>query len=221
MPNFKLFHHFALWSVFFLLISNISAGKLVDFFGIPVPVSLLCFPFIYIISDLLTEVYGYAAARKVLWYTTIAAIASTLYFGLVLWLPPSAAFQHNAAYHIVLGTAPQIAAAGILAVFVGEITNNYIVAKMKLHFKGKYLSLRLVLSTLAGQFVNTLVFFVFGLWGILSFDNLVSSILLGTVFKTAIEVLMLPVTISLIKKVKQIEGVDHYDTGTNFTPFKM
>jgi uncharacterized integral membrane protein (TIGR00697 family) len=221
MSTFKLFHHFAIWSVFFLLISNITAGKMVDFFGIPAPISLLCFPFIYIISDLLTEVYGYAAARKVLWYTTIAAIVSALYFQLVVIFPPSSTFGHNEAYQTVLGTAPQIAAAGIFAVFVGEITNNYIVAKMKLYFKGRYLRLRLVLSTLAGQFVNTAAFFIFGLWGILPVDALVSSILFGTMLKTAVEIVMLPVTVCVINKVKKIEGIDHYDVKTDFTPFKI
>lgn len=221
MNGYRYLHFFAMGSVFFLLISNVAAGKIIDIFGIPAPITVLfLFPCVLIISDVVTEVYGYAQARRIVWYTTIAAIFSSLFFWLVTLYPPSIVFNQNDAYTTVLGMVPRIAFAGIIAVFVGDIANNYVVAKMKVWFSGRYLALRLVSSTIIGQFLNTIVFFVIGLWGVLPLAVFVNSILFATVIKTGIEVLMLPITMRLITFVKKHEGIDVYDKNTDFSPFR-
>ena len=221
IQNYKLLFHFVIWNIFVALVCLPTAGKMIDIFGQPVSVGILYFPFIYVISDLMTEVYGYAVARRTLWYTLVAQFAATLIFMVVLFLPPSDSFANNEAFNIVLGAAPQITLFGTIAIFAGDITNNYILAKLKVFAQGRYISLRLVLSTLGGQFVNTFIFFTFGLWGILPIEALVKSIILGTILKTGVEIIALPLTLRLIQWVKKVEGIDHYDTDTNFNPFKF
>lgn len=219
--NYKLLPHFVVWSVFFLLLSNVTAGKPVDVFGTPLPIAVFYFPVVYVISDVLTEVYGYAVARRVLWYTLGSAIMAAFILHLVVTAPPAASFANNEAFSIVLGTAPRFTLASIIAMFAGDITNNYILAKMKILSKGGNPSGRFVLSTLGGELVNTALFFVIGLWGIIPPELMLGSILFGAAAKTLVEIVLLPVTLRIVKRVKRIEGIDHYDVNTNFNPFKF
>ena len=140
---------------------------MIDVFGTPLSVSIFYFPFIYIVADLLTEVYGYAAARRVVWYGVIAQVGTTLIFTFVSWYPPAASFTHNEAYKEVLSTAPQLVVFGTIAVFLGDIGNNYVLARMKVWTQGRAQGLRFVVSTVVGQGVNTAFFYTFGLWGLL------------------------------------------------------
>jgi len=129
IQNYKLLFHFVIWNIFFVLVCLPTAGKMVDFFGTPISVAIFYFPFVYIISDVMTEVYGYAVARRTLWYTIFAQIFATLIFTLVLIAPPAVSFTANDAFDTVLGAAPQITIFGTLAIFCGDVTNNYILAK--------------------------------------------------------------------------------------------
>lgn len=210
-----------IWNIFFLLVCIPTAGKIVDVFNIPVSVAIFYFPFVYIIADILTEVYGYAAARRALWYTLIAQTAAMLIFQGVVYAPPSVSFAENAAFQTVLSSAPQIVIFGTVAVFLGDIVNNFVLAKMKVWTKGRNMAARFVVSTALGQLVNTAIFFIFGLWGFLPIDMLLKSILTAALLKTLVEIIMLPVTIKIVKKVKEIEGVDYFDKGTDFNPLKI
>lgn len=208
-------------NITFQLISDATAGKLIPVFDTAVSVTILYFPLVYIISDIVTEVYGYAVARQILWYTVLASVIAGITYQFAVALPSPDFFEETLAYKAVFDVVPRILVGGWLAVFAGDITNNFILSKMKIWTNGKHLWARTIGSTIAGQFVNTAVFFTIGLWGILPLEQLLPAILVGWGIKTAIEALMTPVTYTIVNKVKEIEKIDHFDTGTNFNPFKF
>ena len=202
------------------LASDVCAGKIISIASFPVSVTVLFFPVTYIFSDILTEVYGYKNARNVLWTVMIASVLAGLIYILVVVIPPSKFFDANAAYTRVLGQVPRILIGGWIAVLVGDITNNYVMAKMKIWTNGRFLWTRTVGSTIAGQFVNTVIFYAIGLYGILDTQVLIISILSGWVLKVIVEIIFTPLTYVVTNKLKKIESVDYYDTDTDFNPFK-
>src|SRR5215216_3680389 len=141
----------------FQLVSDVTAGKLVNIWMFPISVASLYFPITYIFSDVLTEVYGYARARSVLWTVLICSVLAGLVYQVVVYLPPATGFPENdnQAYTRVLGSVPRILLGGWIAVFVGDISNNFILAKLKVKTGGRYLWVRTIGSTIVGQFVNT------------------------------------------------------------------
>lgn len=208
-------------NITFQLVSDATAGKVALFWLWPGSVALLYFPFTYIISDVLTEVYGYAQARRVLWLTMASSIVAGLIYQVAIKLPPAPGFEANEAYVRVFGVIPRILVGGWIAVFAGDIANNYTLARMKVAFEGKHLWARTIGSTIVGQGVNTVLFYIIALYGIIPDNLLVPSIITGWILKTAVEVVMTPVTYVVIRKLKKAEGVDHYDRETNFNPFSL
>jgi uncharacterized integral membrane protein (TIGR00697 family) len=154
MQNYKILNHIVLWNVFFAIICIPTAGKLIDVMGIPLSISIYYFPFVYIFADILTEVYGYAVARRALWYCIFAQLLVIAIFEFVILYPPSAVMTNNQSYVDVLSVAPRLVLFGTLAMFAGDIANNYVLAKMKVWTNGRYMSARFVTSTLCGQMVN-------------------------------------------------------------------
>ena len=221
LSKFKHFNDFLLVHIFFVLVCIPTAGKMVDVIDVPLSISIFYFPFIYIIADVLTEVYGYAAARRVAWYGVIAQVAATLVFSFVAAYPSAASFGQNDAFSVVLSAAPQLVIFGTIAVLLGDICNCYVLAKMKIWTGGRQPALRFVASTIVGQAVNTTFFYTFGLWGFLPGSFLVQSILVASAAKIAVEVVMLPVTIRFSAWLKMRENVDVFDTHTNFNPLKV
>src|ERR1700722_4260124 len=221
MNNYKFLNYIVLCNVFFAIICIPTAGKLVDVAGVPLSISTYYFPFVYIFADILTEVYGYAVARRVLWYCIFAQVAMTAIFQFVIFYPPSAVMKNNQSYVDVLSTAPRLVLFGTLAMFAGDIANNYVLAKMKVWTSGSYISARFVTSTLCGQMVNTAVFYIFGLWGMIPTRVLKKSILVASLTKVGVELLFLPVTLKVSLRLKRIEDVDYFDKGTNFNPWKF
>ena len=203
----------------FQLVSDVCAGKLIDIFSYPVSVTVIFFPVTYIFSDILTEVYGYKIARNVLWTVMICSITAGLIYVGVVALSPSLIFQNNEAYKIVLGQVPRILIGGWIAVFSGDITNNYILAKLKIITKGKFLWVRTISSTVVGELVNTALFYVIALSNILPLNVLITSILSGWVLKVFVEVIFTPVTYLVVSKLKKSEQIDYFDNNTNFNPF--
>jgi uncharacterized integral membrane protein (TIGR00697 family) len=203
----------------FQLVSDVTAGKLISVFGFPVSVTVLYFPITYIFADVLTEVYGYAQARKVVWQVVIASVLAGLIYQLVAVLPPAAGFDTNAAYVKVLGSVPRILLGGWTAVWAGGLLNDYVLAKMKVWTHGKHLWTRTVGSTIVGEFANTVLFYTIALSGILPTSVLVQAILTGWVIKVAVEVVFTPWTYYVCGKLKKLENEDYYDRETNFNPF--
>jgi hypothetical protein len=219
--NYKLFGLLLALNITFQLVSDVTAGKIIQLLIFPVSVTVLYFPIVYILSDVMTEVYGYARARKVLYLTLLASVIAGLIYQLVVYLPPFIGFEANEAYATVFGIVPRVLLGGWVAVFAGDIVNNYIMAKMKVWQKGKNLWMRTIGSTIGGQFINTALFYVIALSGILPANILITSILAAWGIKVAVEVLLTPVTYWVIAKVKKIEGEDHYDDDTDFNPFSL
>lgn len=207
--------------VTFQLVSDVTAGKIVDIFGLTVSATALYFPVTMIISDVLTEVYGYAQARRALWIVMGASITAGLIYQLVVFLPPAAGFDGNDAYARVLGQVPRVLVGCWIAIFVGDIVNNYIMARMKVMTQGRWLWLRTITSTFVGQGLNTVLFYVIALGGIIPTDLLIASIISGWLLKTLVEALFTPLTYLVVNHVKRVEGIDHYDVGTDFNPLRV
>lgn len=220
MP-FKLLTFFLVLNITFQLISDATAAKIILLFGFGVSVTVFYFPFTYIISDVITEVYGYARARKVLYYTLLASILAGIFYQLAIKIPAAPFYDGGEAYQTVFGVVPRVLLGGWLAVFAGDITNNYVLAKLKIITEGKYLWVRTILSTIVGQGANTTVFYLVALSGVLPNDLLFQSILAGWIIKTLVEIAMTPITYFVVHKVKEKEGIDHYDRDTNFNPFRL
>lgn len=203
------------------LVSDVTAGKIIQLFIFPVSVTVLYFPVTYIFADVLTEVYGYACARRTLWIVVLCSVLAGTIYQLVVYLPPAPEFTASAAYAYVLGQVPRILVGGWIAVFAGEILNDYVLAKMKIWTSGKYLWTRLIGSTAAGQFVNTALFYTIGLLGILPASLLVHSVLSGWLLKVVVEILLVPVTYRIVGFLKIAEHEDYYDRSTDFNPFSV
>ena len=203
------------------LVSDVTAGKLIAFGVLTVSATVLYFPFTYILSDVLTEVYGYRVARRVMWQALVATAVAGLLYQVVVWLPAAPGFEAADAYSRVLGSVPRILVGGWVAVFVGAILNDYVLAKMKVWTKGKHLWARTIGSTIVGEGANTALFYTIALAGIIPTSLLISSILSGWVIKVAVEAVMTPVTYRIVAFLKRSEGIDHYDHDTNFNPFSL
>jgi len=221
MQNYKFLNHIVLWNIFFAIICIPTAGKLIDVVGAPLSISIYYFPFVYIFADILTEVYGYSVARRVLWYCVSAQILTIAIFEFVILYPPSAVMANNQSYIDVLSAAPRLVLFGTFAMFAGDIANNYVLAKMKVWTNGSYISVRFVTSTLCGQIVNTAVFYIFGLWRLIPLRLLTKSILVASLTKVGVELILLPITLKVSLWLKRIENVDYFDRATDFNPLKF
>ena len=202
----------------FQLVSDITAGKIVQLGIFTVSATVLYFPFTYIFADVLTEVYGYAKARSVVWMVFFSSVIAGLIYVVVVALPPAIGFDANDAYTRVLGQIPRILIGGWIAVWIGGILNDYTLAKMKVWTKGKYLWTRTIGSTIVGEGANTVLFYVIALYAVIPTSLLITSVLSGWFLKVAVEVIMTPVTYKVVAKLKKVEGEDYYDTNTNFNP---
>jgi uncharacterized integral membrane protein (TIGR00697 family) len=216
--NYKYLGLITCFYITMQLVSDVTAGKIVQLGMFSVSVTVLYFPVTYIFSDILTEVYGYARARAVLWTVLVSSIVAGLIYQLAVYLPPAVGFDASDAYARVLGSVPRILFGGWIAVFAGDILNNFILAKMKILTAGKFLWLRTITSTIVGQFVNTLLFYVIALYAIIPNNLLIQSILSGWFLKVMVEVIFTPLTYLVVNFLKKAENEDFYDKDTNFNP---
>lgn len=219
MKTYKFLGIITALYVTFQLISDVTAGKIIDFLGFPVSVTVLFFPVTYIFADILTEVYGYSRSRSVIWTVFLCSVIAGLAYQLAVVLPPAAGFDANEAYSRVLGSVPRILLGGWIAVWVGGMLNDYVLAKMKVWSNGKHLWMRTIGSTIVGEFANTVLFYVIALYAVLPNNLLVASILTGWVIKVAVEVVLTPWTYFVVRRLKKLEDEDYYDKTTNFNPF--
>lgn len=154
-------------------------------------------------------------------YCIFAQVLVIAIFEFVIFYPPSAVMTNNQSYVDVLSAAPRLVLFGTLAMFTGDIANNYVLAKMKVWTSGRYISGRFVVSTLCGQTVNTAVFYIFALWGIIPTRVLTKSIMAASLTKVSVELILLPLTLKISLWLKRIENVDYFDRATNFNPLKF
>ena len=182
---------------------------------------VLFFPLSYVFGDILTEVYGYARARKVIWAGFGAMAFAAIMASVVVALPPAPGWPNQLAYETVFGQTPRIVMASMIAYFCGEFVNSYVLAKMKVAANGKRMSLRFVASTVFGEGVDSLLFYPIAFYGIWSSDLVLKVMAAQWGLKVLVEVVMLPVTIAIVKALKRAESEDYYDRNTQFTPFSL
>ena len=225
--NYKYFDLILGLFVAILLISNIVSVKAVL---IPLPLTklhftfdggTLLFPFSYIFADILTEVYGYERSRRVIW-TGFAGLAL---MALLIWIvgviPPDPLWHMQSSYESLLMAAPRIAIASLIAYFAGEFSNSFILSRMKIMTKGKYLWTRTIGSTVVGELVDSVLFVFIAFAGVWENALLIQVLISNYIFKTLYEILATPLTYFLTGWLKRREGVDHYDYDANYNPFLL
>ncbi|MCC7483625.1 MAG: queuosine precursor transporter [Burkholderiales bacterium] len=181
------------------------------------------FPVSYVFGDILTEVYGYARARKVIWAGFAGLAFASFMAAVVVALPPAPFWQHQGAYEIAFGNTPRIVAASMFAYFCGEFVNSYVLARMKVLTAGRWLWTRTIGSTIAGEAVDSALFYPLAFWGsgIIPDEKLPLVMTAQFFFKVGVEVVLTPVTYRIVAFLKRAEEEDHYDRRTNFNPFTL
>ncbi len=203
-----------------IILSNvIGAAKLSQVEGFVFGAGILFFPVSYVLGDVLTEVYGYARARRVIW----AGFGGLLFMAFMSWavvsMPPAPGWGGQAAYEEVFGQVPRIVLASITAFWAGEFVNSYVLARMKIWTQGRMLWTRTIGSTVVGQGVDSLIFYPVAFLGIWSTEQVVTVMITNWALKVAWEALLTPVTYAVVGALKRREGIDLFDEGTDFTPF--
>jgi queuosine precursor transporter len=230
MKAFRYYDFLVAGMVAVLLCSNLIGPAKVCALTLPVVglVSFgagnLFFPISYIFGDVLTEVYGYARARRAIWAGFGALLFATFMSTVILHMPPADTEYNRAlqpALDIAFGTTGRIVVASIIAYWVGDFVNSYVLAKMKLWTQGRHLWTRTIGSTIFGQGVDSMIFYPLAFYGIWTHDTLFAVMTFNFLFKLGVEVAFTPVTYAVVGWLKRAEGVDTYDRGTHFTPFSL
>lgn len=215
---------FMLFSILFcvcLITANVLETKQISFGIVNITGGLLVFPVSYIINDCVCEVWGYRKARLLIWAGFAMNFIFVLFGALADAIPGAPYWDNDAGFHAVFGLAPRIAAASFVAFLAGSFINAYIMSRMKLSSGGKHFSLRAIVSTLFGETADSLIFFPLALWGVIPVQEMPSLIISQVALKTLYEIVVLPVTIRVVKKTKEAEGVDVYDKNISYNVWKI
>ncbi len=209
-----------------LLCSNlIGPGKVCLIAGVSFGAGNLFFPISYIFGDVLTEVYGYARGRRVIWAGFAAMIFATVMTIVVLETPANPAEEYNVTFvpalNTVFGNTWRIVAGSIIAFWAGDFANSYVLAKMKLVTGGRFLWTRTIGSTIVGQLIDSAIFYPVAFLGSWATDTLVKVVIFNWIFKVCVEIVFTPVTYAVVGALKRAEKEDYYDRETNFTPFSL
>ena len=217
--RFKYFNLITGLFVATLIISNIASTKIVEVWKFTFDGGTILFPLSYIFGDILTEVYGYRKSRQVIWIGFLCAFLMSFTLNLVGFIKPASGWEYQEAYMVILGQTPRIVAASLIAYFAGEFSNSYVLAKMKILTKGKWLFARTIGSTIVGEAIDTIIFVTVAFLGV--YDNrLVFLIIISNyIFKVSLEIIFTPVTYVIVTFLKRAEKIDWFDYGTNFNPF--
>ena len=202
-----------------LIIANIIAVKLISIGGLILPAAIIIFPVSYIFGDILTEVYGYRWARRVIWLGFFCNLLAVLAIWLGGLLPSASVWGSQQAYETILGYAPRLLIASFIAYLVGEFANSFILAKMKIRTKGRWLWTRTIGSTIIGQGLDSTLFIIVAFAGTQPWGILGTMILTHWLVKTGYEALATPFTYAVVNYLKKKEGTDTYDYDTSFNPF--
>lgn len=204
-----------------LITANITAVKLVNLYGFILPAAILIFPLSYIIGDVLTEVYGYRQARRIIWLGFFCNFITVLAIWVGQVLPAASFWEAQEAYERILGYTPRLLFASFLAYLVGEFANAYVLAKMKIATRGRWLWLRTIGSTLVGQGLDSLVFITLAFVGTIPVAALFLTIITQWLAKSIYEAAVTPLTYIVVKFLKRKEGLDVYDHDIRFNPFSV
>jgi queuosine precursor transporter len=218
----KEYKYFTLITGFFvavLIVSNIASSKIVDLGFFTFDGGTILFPISYIFGDVLTEVYGYRKSRQVIWIGFASTLLMTAVLAIVGFLPSAAGWENQDAYMKILGTTPRIVAASLIAYFAGEFSNSYILARMKIFTRGRWLFTRTIGSTIVGEGIDTLFFACIAFAGTVPGSTLAAILWSNYIFKVGFEIVATPLTYAVVAYLKRHEQTDVYDYRTNFNPF--
>lgn len=222
VKRYKFYDFIMAAFVTILLCSNIiGAEKVVSIWGFSFGAGILFFPISYFFNDILTEVYGYARSRKVVWAGFAALGFASFMSWVVVTLPPAKGWVHQDAYLVVFGQTTRIVVASLLAFFSGEFVNSYVLAKMKIYTTGKFLWMRTIGSTIAGEAADSIIFYPIAFYGFWPTDLVITVMITNYVLKVTWEVVATPLTYKVVGFLKKKENEDYYDKDTNFTPFSI
>jgi uncharacterized integral membrane protein (TIGR00697 family) len=221
MQNYRYFTLITAAFVAVLLISNVASTKIVDFGPFTFDGGTVLFPISYIFGDVLTEVYGYRKSRQVIWMGFGAAALMAAVFAFIGILPSAAGWENQDAYNRILGTTPRIVLGSLIAFFAGEFSNSFVLAKMKILTKGRWLFTRTIGSTIVGEAADTALFVMIAFAGTLPGNTLWAVLVSNYIFKVGFEIIATPFTYAIVGALKKSEHVDVYDYGTDFNPFRV
>ena len=204
-----------------LILANLLGTKQIAIGSISVTGGLLVFPISYIINDCVSEVWGFRRARFLIWLGFVMNFFFVV-VGALCDVIPAAPYWHNQeGFHAVFGLAPRIAAASFMAFLCGSFVNAYVMSRMKVKEHGRHFTTRAILSSVIGETTDSLIFFPLAFYGIIPLSELPWLMLWQVILKTAYEIVVLPLTIKVVKRVKEIEGIDVYDEDINYNVFKV
>jgi uncharacterized integral membrane protein (TIGR00697 family) len=201
-----------------LIAANITAVKLLLVYGLLLPAGIVIFPLSYICGDVLTEVYGYRQTRRVIWLGFLCNLLAVAAIWVGQILPAAPFWDGQAAYERILGYTPRLLVSSFLAYLVGEFANAFIMAKMKLATRGRWLWTRTIGSTLVGQGLDSLVFITLAFVGTIPVGHIATAIMTQWLVKTVYEAVATPLTYGVVAFLKRQEGIDVYDDATHFNP---
>ena len=204
-----------------LIASNLLETKIIQLGPVTITAGFLVFPISYIINDCIAEVWGFRRARLLIWLGFAVNFAMLALFQLAVALPSAPFWEGEAAFRFVFGLAPRIAAASLMAFLLGSFLNAYVMSRMKIASAGKHFSARAILSTLAGESADSILFFPLAFGGLVPVQELVKLMAIQIAAKTAYEIVVLPVTIRVVNALKAHEGCDIYDTGISYNILKV
>ncbi len=204
-----------------LITSNIIAVKIIDVLGVVVPAAVVIFPLSYLFGDILTEVYGYARSRQVIWIGFGCNALAVLAMWIGGRLPSAVFWDGQAAYVRILGSTPRLLLASFSAYLVGEFLNSLVLARLKIATKGRWLWTRTITSTLVGQGADSLIFIVIAFAGSVSTSDLARVVVAQWLVKSAYETVATPATYAIVRFLKRTEREDYYDYKTDFNPFRL
>lgn len=204
-----------------LLISNIIASKIMMLGPLAVPAGVLVFPLAYILNDVITEVWGFSKARLIIWAGFAVNILMVFFFSLTLAVPAAPFWEGQEAFATVLGSAPRIVAASLLAYLLGSFLNAWTMSRYKVKTHGKGFSLRAVISTIIGEGADSAIFITVAFAGMFPAQSLLTMIVTQALVKIAFEIVVLPLTIVVVRKVKTAEGTDTFDHEVSYNPFRI
>jgi queuosine precursor transporter len=218
-PSYKYLDPLICLFVVVLLVSNIIASKFFAIGPLRVSSAQLLFPLTYIFADIFTEVYGYGASRRAIWYGFFASFIMVAISAIAVAIPPAPEYRNQAAFVAVFKPVGRIVLASLIAYWCGEFANSFTIAKLKLVTKGKYLWTRTIGSTVVGQAVDTTIVMFIAFYGTQTLGVILKLIVSGYIIKVVYETVMTPVTYAVVNALKRKEGVDYFDYKTDFSPF--
>lgn len=204
-----------------LVAANLLETKVVQAGPLSVTAGLLVFPISYIINDCIAEVWGFRKARLIIWMGFLMNFMVVALGKVAVWLPAAPFWQGEEAFNFVFGLAPRIAAASLMAFLVGSFLNAYVMSRMKLASGGRNFSLRAILSTVAGEGADSLIFFPLAFGGLMPVAELGKMMLVQVCLKTLYEIIILPVTIRVVGYIKRVDGTDVYDDHISYNILKI